>query len=293
MTEIADRRRTRRAPRTSGVEREREREASAAGENVAAPRPSRDTGVDPWAGWIAERLVGQVALVTGGGSGLGRATCEVLAEAGMRVLVGDVSTAGRTQTARRVTELGGTAEPVALDVSDPESAAAAVQTAIDRWGALDVLINNAGVDRTAAFDELTLEDWDRILAVNLRGPVVMTRAALPAMRRNSRGHVINITSTAAKRAWENASAYHATKWGLLGLSHALHTEARREGIKVSAIVCGGMRTPFLFDRFPELDPTLLQDPRTVAETIRFVLSLPPESVIPEMTVLPMRETSWP
>jgi short-subunit dehydrogenase len=104
---------------------------------------------------------------------------------------------------------------------------------------------------------------------------------------------VNITSTAAKRAWENASAYHATKWGLLGLSHALHTEARREGIKVTAVIAGGMRTPFLFDRFPDLDPGLLQDPRNVAETIRFVLSLPDESVIPEITVLPMRETSWP
>jgi NADP-dependent 3-hydroxy acid dehydrogenase YdfG len=104
---------------------------------------------------------------------------------------------------------------------------------------------------------------------------------------------VNITSTAAKRAWENASAYHATKWGLLGFSHAIHTEARTAGIKVTAVVAGGMRTPFLLERFPDLDPGLLQDPRNVAETIRFVLTLPAESVIPEVTVLPMRETSWP
>jgi NADP-dependent 3-hydroxy acid dehydrogenase YdfG len=158
---------------------------------------------------------------------------------------------------------------------------------------LDVLINNAGVDKTAAFEELSLEDWDRILAVNLRGPVVMTRAALPALRASGHGHIVNIASTAAKRAWENASAYHATKWGLLGLSHALHTEGRRVGVKVTAVVAGGMRTPFLLERFPDLDPELLQDPRNVAETIRFVLEQPAETVIPEVTVLPMRETSWP
>jgi NAD(P)-dependent dehydrogenase (short-subunit alcohol dehydrogenase family) len=248
---------------------------------------------DAWIEGLASRLVGGVAIVTGGGSGLGRATCDVLAAAGMAVVVGDVSEPGRDETAAQVEAAGGEVLPIHLDVSDPASAEAVVRAAVDRWGRVDVLVNNAGVDRTAPFDELEIEDWDRILAVNLRGPVVMTRAVLPAMRAAGRGHVVNITSTAAKRAWENASAYHATKWGLLGLSHALHTEARREGIKVTAVIAGGMRTPFLFDRFPDLDPALLQNPRTVAETIRFVISLPDESVIPEITVLPMRETSWP
>jgi short-subunit dehydrogenase len=100
-------------------------------------------------------------------------------------------------------------------------------------------------------------------------------------------------STAALRAWANASAYHASKWGLLGLSHALHVEGRPHGIKVTAVIAGGMRTPFLMDRFPDIDPDLLQDPRNVAETVRHVLTVPRESVIPEVMVLPMRETSWP
>ena len=94
-------------------------------------------------------------------------------------------------------------------------------------------------------------------------------------------------------AWPNASAYHATKWGLLGLSHALHAELRPRGIKVCAVVAGGMRTPFLLDRFPDIDPGLLQDPRHVARVVRFVLEQPDETAIPEVSVLPMRETSWP
>jgi short-subunit dehydrogenase len=107
------------------------------------------------------------------------------------------------------------------------------------------------------------------------------------------GHIVNIASTASKRAWPNAAAYHATKWGLLGLSHALHAELRPQGIKVSAVVAGGMRTPFLLDRFSDIDPGVLQDPKSVAKTIRFVLTQPEETVIPEVMVLPMRESSWP
>ena len=79
----------------------------------------------------------------------------------------------------------------------------------------------------------------------------------------------------------------------MGFTHALHVEARQRGVKVTAVIAGGMRTPFLFDRFPDLDPNLLQDPHNVAATIRYVLSQPAETVIPEVMVLPMRETSWP
>jgi short-subunit dehydrogenase len=113
------------------------------------------------------------------------------------------------------------------------------------------------------------------------------------MRRQGAGDIVNIASTAAKRAWPNASAYHASKWGLLGLSHALHAELRPHGIRVTAVVAGGMRTPFLLDRFPDLDPTRLQDPASVALAIRHALLLPRESVIAELTIVPVHETSWP
>src|SRR3712207_4356237 len=131
------------------------------------------------------------------------------------------------------------------------------------------------------------------MAVNLLGPFVMSKCVLPIRRRHGSSNIVNIVSTAAKRAWANAAAYHASKWGLLGLSHALHVEARPHHVKVTAVVAGGMRTPFLLDRFPDLDPGVLQDPTNVAETVRFVLTQPDETVIPEVLVLPMRETSWP
>ena len=113
------------------------------------------------------------------------------------------------------------------------------------------------------------------------------------MKRQKRGHIVNVASTAAKRAWPNASAYHASKWGLLGLSYALHAELRPHGVRVCAVVAGGMRTPFLLERFPDLDPNKLQDPANVAETIKHVLTQPPGTAIAEVMVIPTEETSWP
>jgi len=129
--------------------------------------------------------------------------------------------------------------------------------------------------------------------VNLCGPFNVSKAVYTHMKQNGDGHIVNIASTAAKRAWPNASAYHASKWGLLGLSHALHSEARKDNIKVTALIAGGMQTPFLLDRFPDIDKDVLQDPKNVAETIKYILCQPKETVIPEVMVIPMKETSWP
>jgi NAD(P)-dependent dehydrogenase (short-subunit alcohol dehydrogenase family) len=101
--------------------------------------------------------------------------------------------------------------------------------------------------------------------------------------------IIGLATT--ETAWPSASAYHASKWGLFGLSNALHVEARPHRVKVTAVISAGMRTPFILDRFPDVPLDVLQDPQNVAETVRFVLTQPEETVIPEVMVLPMRETS--
>jgi NAD(P)-dependent dehydrogenase (short-subunit alcohol dehydrogenase family) len=237
-------------------------------------------------------LEGRVALVTGGGRGLGEAICRTLAAAGASVLACDVRADLAEAVARQIRAAGGEAISHELDVTDAARARSVVEGAIAAGG-LDILVNNAGVDVTLPFDELSMEAFDRILDVNLRAPVLMSKLAFPWMAQQGGGHIVNVASTAAKRAWPNASAYHTSKWGLLGFSHALHAEGRARGVKVTAVVAGGMRTPFLLERFPDLNPGLLQDPASVAETVRFVLTQPAETVIPEVMVLPMRETSWP
>jgi NAD(P)-dependent dehydrogenase (short-subunit alcohol dehydrogenase family) len=238
-------------------------------------------------------LSGRVALVTGGARGLGEAVSRTLARAGAIVVIADV----REDLAKRVVAdieaAGGRAGARVVDLRDEQEISESVRATVAEHGRLDALVNNAGTDVTVSIEELSVADWDRILAVNLRAPFAMSKAVLPVMRAQRSGYIVNIVSTASKRAWANASAYHASKWGLLGFSHALHVEARSHNVKVTAVVAGGMRTPFLLDRFPELDPGLLQDPANVAETVRFVLTQPDETVIPEVMVIPMRETSWP
>jgi NAD(P)-dependent dehydrogenase (short-subunit alcohol dehydrogenase family) len=238
-------------------------------------------------------LDGELVLVTGGGQGLGAATSRVLASAGAHLAVADVHLERAETVARDIARRGGKAFALQVDVGDERTAPDALAAAAEAHGSLFALINNAGVDFTLPVDELTVDQWDTVVNTNLRGPFLLSRAAAVLMKRQGRGHIVNVASTAAKRAWANASAYHATKWGLLGFSHALHAELRPHGIRVCAVVAGGMRTPFLLDRFPDLDQTKLQDPENVAETIKHVLLQPPGTAIAEVMVLPTQETSWP
>lgn len=234
-----------------------------------------------------DMLEGKVVLVTGGAQGLGAAICRELAAAGAALVVADRSADVEAAAA-------GHPRAVAVrgDVGDETDTARFVDTALRHFDRLDAIVNNAGTDVTKDVDALGIDEWDRVLRTNLRGPFLLAKQALPALKRQG-GDIVNITSTAAKRGWPNASAYHASKWGLLGLSHALHAELRPQGVRVTAIVTGGMRTPFLLDRFPDLDPAKLQDPADVARTVRFALTQPRASAIAELTVVPLTESSWP
>jgi NAD(P)-dependent dehydrogenase (short-subunit alcohol dehydrogenase family) len=257
-----------------------------------------------------DTLNGKIVLVTGGARGLGAAICETLYQAGATVIAADIREELVVQLCERLAESAGAnagsnggalgvqtaekaARPMVVDVTDESQIEKAIQQIVAEFGRLDVLINNAAIDKTVSIEELEIEEWDRVMAVNLRAPFVASKLAMPVMRQQGSGHIVNIVSTAAKRAWANAAAYHASKFGLLGLTYALHVEARPHNVKVTAVIAGGMRTPFLLDRFPDIDVDSLQDPKNVADTIRYVLLQPDETVIPEVMVIPMRETSWP
>lgn len=235
----------------------------------------------------------KVILVTGGGQGLGAAISKTLAESGAIVLPTDIKVQNLSKTAEEIRKGGGNAYEYVMDVCDEKKVEDVIQEIMKKHGRLDGVINNAGIDYTKPIEELSYEEWNRVIRVNLCGPFNVAKASYAHLAKNRKGHIVNIVSTAAKRAWANASAYHASKWGLLGFSHALHVEARKDNVKVTALVAGGMQTPFILERFPDVDPDLLQDPRNVAEMVKHVLLQPEGSVIPEVMVIPMRETSWP
>jgi NAD(P)-dependent dehydrogenase (short-subunit alcohol dehydrogenase family) len=242
---------------------------------------------------MIETLSGKIALVTGGGRGLGAAICEAVAEAGAVAIAADVQIELAEKVAKELQDRGLEAIALPLDITNDQQIETIVQKIVDQYGQIDILINNAGTDVTLPVEELSIADIDRVLDVNLRGPFVLSKFVLPLMKQQGKGHIVNIASTASKRTWANASAYHASKWGLMGLSHALHVEARPHNVKVTAVVAGGMQTPFILDRFPDTPLNKLQDPKNVAATVRFILMQPDETVIPEVMVLPLQESSWP
>ncbi len=242
-------------------------------------------------------LQGKVALVTGAGSGLGEATARAFARAGCAVACVDINKEAAGRVANELETQGRKSLAIRCDVSDAPSVQDAVQLTSTRFGRLDILVNCAAIDHTLSVEEMTIEQWDQVIAVNLRGPFLFAKAAIPLMRQQQSGHIINIASTAATRAWANAAAYHASKWGLRGFSRALGVEGRPHGIRVTTIIPGGMRTHF-FDRFvdqgiPMPEEQNLQDPTTVANAIVYAATLPPESSLQEMIITPVTETSWP
>lgn len=235
----------------------------------------------------------KVILVTGGGQGLGEAICRTMADDGAVVIAADVNEDNLGKVKKDISDAGGNIQTYSMDVGDEKSVEETIQQIITQHGRIDAVINNAGIDYTKSIEELSYEEWNKVIRVNLTGPFNVSKAVFPHMKKAGSGHIVNITSTAAKRAWPNATAYHASKWGLLGLSHALHAEARKDNIKVTALIAGGMQTAFILERFPEVDPNVLQDPKNVAETIKYILCQPEATVIPEVMVIPMKETSWP
>jgi NAD(P)-dependent dehydrogenase (short-subunit alcohol dehydrogenase family) len=238
----------------------------------------------------------RVVIVTGGGSGLGEASAHAFVQRGAKVAVLDINgdAAARVKDALGVCDKGSMA--IACDVSDAGQVGSAIDQVVAHFGRLDVVVNNAAVDYTVSIERMTLEQWQRAIGVNLCGPFLFAKLSLPHLAK-TQGHIVNVSSIAATRAWANASAYHASKWGLLGFSRALSVEARDHGVRVTTILPGGMRTHF-FDRFveqgiPMPDEANLQDPANVAEVIVFSVMLPRNSALQEAIVTPMTETSWP
>lgn len=184
-------------------------------------------------------LAGRTALVTGAGRGLGRAISRRLAELGARLALGDIDAGALDETAHLIHDLGGEAVTYVFDVSDAD----AVRSALARIGPLEILVNNAGICPLTPADEISEAEWDRVLAVNLKGPFLCTREALPALRAAGWGRVINIASLAGQMGGIAVGVhYAASKAGLLGLTKAFARLLAPYSVTVNGIAPGTLET---------------------------------------------------
>ncbi|HKI55538.1 MAG TPA: SDR family oxidoreductase [Trueperaceae bacterium] len=192
------------------------------------------------------RLENKVALVTGAASGIGRAVAEAYAREGARVLVSDLDERGGRETVERIGALGGTGLFEPADVSDPQANARLVARAEEAFGALHVACNNAGIGGAQApTAEYPVEDWQRIIAVNLSGAFYGMRAQIPAMLRAGGGAIVNMASILGQVGFANASGYVAAKHGLVGLTKNAAMEYSAQGVRVNAVGPGFIDTPML------------------------------------------------
>ena len=249
---------------------------------MTTPLPAVDpAATDPAAAPRAGGTVGRV-LVTGGSSGLGAAVAEAVVAAGGTPVVLDLKAPDAGHAF------------VEVDLADSAAAEAAVTRAADLVGGLDAVVTAAGIDRCGQLAEVSTEEWERVVRVNLLGTAAVVRAAQPHLE-NGHGKVVTVASTLGVRALPDASAYCASKFGVIGFTRAYAAETAGR-IGVTLLIPGGMWTHFFDDRPEQYKPgsdAQLNDPSQTADAVLYALTRPAGSEVREMVVAASQETSWP
>jgi NADP-dependent 3-hydroxy acid dehydrogenase YdfG len=242
------------------------------------------------------KLAGKVAVVTGGGSGVGKAVALLFLKEGAKVVI-----AGRDPAKLAAVAVGAKAGSnlvtVPTDVTSPAQCATLIQTATDTFGRVDILVNNAGTNiKARTIRELTPESWDMMIRTNLDGAFYCTKAVLSQMFERKDGVVVNVVSVAGKRANPlGGAAYVAAKFGMGGLGVVLSNEEKDSGVRVSNVYPGEIDTPILNARprpVTEEQRAVILKPEDVADAVLFVAALPPRVSVPELVIKPTAQMYW-
>lgn len=228
----------------------------------------------------------QVALVTGGGTGIGRAFAGALSKAGARVVVASRREETLQRTAEQLNEECGSEGVFVhpLDIRDRAQIDRLVQDVIDRWGSLDVLINNSGLAVPETIDRITEDGWDRVMETNLRGVMQLVRAALPHMIANDFGDIVNVSSQAGKRGFADVPSYCASKFGLLGYAESLRDHVRKTGANIRVFnFCPGLVD--VENAAPDAEPRAgFIHVKNMARTLMYALSLDRNVVLEDINI---------
>lgn len=231
-------------------------------------------------------LQNTVAVVTGGSEGIGLALAQAFGREGAAVAIcsrseAKVTTALRALTGARVRAVG-----TPCDVTDPKAVDSFADFVTRALGRPTVLVNNAGIGRFAPLETLSLEDWDAVHATNLRGPFLVTRAFLPAMKAAGEGAIVNIASLAGRNGFEGGTAYCASKHGLLGFAKALMFEVRKHNIRVITVCPGSVATEFNGPSHAGGQSPRVLHAEDVAEVVLSTLTLPDRAMVSELDIRP-------
>lgn len=217
------------------------------------------------------KLTGKTAIVTGGGSGIGEATAKALAAAGVNVVICGRRETSLARVEEEIRAAGGRGYAVAADVSREADVRRVVDATVERFGAVHILINNAGIGGWGTLHNYDVEQWDKVLAVNLRGPFLMSRAVLPGMRDRREGHIINISSESGLEYYEGDSGYGLSKHSLNALGEYTQRENQSYNIRVNTI-CPGMVVTEMSQDTPGLDHDRCLYPDDIADLVMWLLT---------------------
>ena len=238
-------------------------------------------------------LTGKVVVITGGGSGVGRATALALVQAGATPVLLGRSAQPLSDAVAHISEAGGTGLGIPADVADEAAISAAFARVAEELGGIDAVILAAGIGKFGNVSSYPQEDWDATLATNLTGPFICTKAAIPHLQARGGGHIIAISSGAGKQGYPGLAAYSASKFGLMGFMQGLAGEVGPDNIKVSTIVPGSIMTPFGDRPVEEKRAAAASDPgkkylepEDVAEAILYLLRQPARAWTQELNLWP-------